>query len=400
MRICHVITRMILGGAQENTLLTCEGLHARGHEVTLITGPAVGPEGELMGRARAGGYRVEVVAAMGRAVRPLRDLAAYRQLRRLLADIRPHVMHSHSSKAGILARRAAAAVGNMAVVHTIHGLAFDEYQPWWTNRLYAALERLAARRTDALVSVADAMTAQALAAGVGRPEQFTTIYSGMEVAPFLTRPPQADEFRAALDLPGGAVLVTQVARLAPMKGHGYVIDAAERIDDARVVFCFVGDGVLRGELSAEVARRGLTGRFRFTGLLPPRRIPAVMHASDVVVHCSLREGLARSLPQAMLAGRPVVSFNVGGAAEVVNERTGVLLAPRDVHGVTYAIRTLADSPELRDRLGAAGRDRCRGMFDHNRMVDRLERLYEHIVQQDARDARDIESVKGQVPRDK
>jgi len=145
VRICHVITRMILGGAQENTLLTCEGLHARGHEVTLVTGPAVGPEGQLMSRARTGGYRVIVVDAMRREIRPWRDRAVGRQLRRLLAELRPDVMHSHSSKAGILARAAAAAVGGMKIVHTIHGLPFHRYQSWWRNRLYVALERRAAR---------------------------------------------------------------------------------------------------------------------------------------------------------------------------------------------------------------------------------------------------------------
>ena len=149
---------MILGGAQENTLLTCEGLRARGHEVTLITGPALGPEGELLGRARAGGYRVIVLEQMRREIRPLRDGKAYKRLVELLGGIRPDVMHSHSSKAGILARKAAAKLGGKKIVHTIHGLPFDAYQPWWRNRLYVALERRAARRSDVLISVADAMT--------------------------------------------------------------------------------------------------------------------------------------------------------------------------------------------------------------------------------------------------
>jgi glycosyltransferase involved in cell wall biosynthesis len=388
VRICHVITRMILGGAQENTLLTCEGLHARGHDVTLVTGPALGPEGELMTRARAGGYRVVVVDPLRREVHPLRDLAALRSLGRALAGIRPDIMHSHSSKAGILARRAAAGFRGIRIVHTIHGLPFDEYQPWWRNRLYTALERRAARNAHALISVADAMTAQALAAGVGRADQYTTVYSGMEVAPYLTRPPRADTFRAGLLLPPGAVLVTQVARLAPLKGHPYLIDAAERIRDDRVVFCFVGDGVLRADLEAQIARRGLAGRFRFTGLLPPEQIPAVMHASDLLVHASLREGLARTLPQAMLAARPVVSFDIGGAREVVDDTTGVLLPPGAVDGLADAIGRLAASGELRRRLGAAGRQRCRDMFDHNRMVDRIEAVYDSAMRRKSWDKGD------------
>ena len=370
---------MILGGAQENTLLTCEGLHARGHEVTLVTGPPLGPEGQLLTRARAGGYRVIVLDAMRREVHPLRDRSAGLALRRLLAELRPDVMHSHSSKAGILARAAAEAVGGMRIVHTIHGLPFHRYESWWHNRLYVALERWAARRTDVLISVADAMTAQALAAGVGRPEQFTTIHSGMEVRRFLERGEQADAFRAAMNLPAGAVLVTQVARLAKLKGHEFILAAAGRIADERVHFCFVGDGRLRKRIEAQIGSAGLAGRFRLTGLIDPDQVPAALHASDIVVHASLREGLARVLPQALLAGKPVVSFDVDGAREVVDSETGVLLAPGDVEGLRLAIETLASSRALREKLGQAGRRRCRERFDHRRMVERIEAVYERIV---------------------
>ncbi|MFW6146706.1 MAG: glycosyltransferase family 4 protein [Planctomycetota bacterium] len=379
MRICHVITRMILGGAQENTLLTCEGLHRRGHEVSLVTGPPLGPEGQLMDRARAGGYRVVTIYALRREIHPLRDRRAGRALRRHLAALRPDVMHSHSSKAGILARKAAAVVGGMRVVHTIHGLPFHAYERWWRNRLYVHLERRAARQTDALVSVADAMTHKALTAGVGRAEQFTTIYSGMDTAAYLQRPPEADALRAGLGIPDDAVLVTQVSRLAALKGHRFLLAAAERLPD-RVHLCFVGDGHLRPWVECEVARRGLGARVHLTGLLPPERIPAVMHASDIIVHCSLREGLARALPQAMLAGRPVVSFDIDGAREVVDSDTGVLLAPGDVSGLVTAIGVLAESPDRRDALGAVGRERCRDMFDHERMVDRIEALYHRLMQ--------------------
>jgi len=380
MRICHVITRLILGGAQENTLLTCEGLHARAREVTLVTGPPVGPEGELLTRARQGGYRVIVVDAMRREIHPFRDRAAAGELRRVLAEIRPDVMHSHSSKAGILARKAAAVVGGMKIVHTIHGLPFHPYQSRLRRRLYVALERRAARRSDAILSVADAMTEQALAAGVGRPEQFTTVYSGMETGRFLARPDETDAVRRSMRLPPKTVLVTQVSRLAELKGHEYILAAAARIADPKVCFCFVGDGHWRQRIEAQIASAGLADRFRLTGLVHPDRIPALLHASDVLVHCSLREGLARALPQAMLAGKPVVSFDVDGAREVVDSDTGILLPPKDAAGLQLAVETLASCPELRRKLGAAGRERCREMFDHNRMVDRIEAVYERLVE--------------------
>ena len=370
---------MILGGAQENTLLTCEGLHARGHDVTLVTGPALGPEGQLMTRARGGGYRVIELGEMRREINPIGDHRSYRRLVALLGELRPEIVHSHSSKAGILARKAAAALGGIRIVHTIHGLPYHRYLNWWRNWLYIALEKRAAKRSDAIISVADAMTRQALAAGVGRSEQYTTIYSGMEVEPYLARSAGADAFRNSLELSDDAILVTQVSRLAELKGHEYILAAAERITDRRVHFCFVGDGRWRRRIESDIARRGFADRFSITGLLPPEQIPAVMHASDIVVHCSLREGLARTLPQAMLAGRPVISFDIDGAAEAVNDSTGVLLAPGDVEGLAAAIEKLAGSPDLRAALGAAGREKCRKMFDHTSMVDRIEELYDKLL---------------------
>lgn len=379
MKIVHVITRLILGGAQENTILTCAGLRARGHDVTLITGPPLGPEGELMTRAEAGGYRVVELASMRREIHPLRDWRACRRLVRLLRELKPDVVHTHSSKAGILARKAAAAVGGMKIVHTIHGLPFHPYERWWRNRLYVSLERQATNRSDAIISVADAMTRQALAAGVGRAEQFTTIYSGVEVSAFLERPPLADELRAEMHLADDDVLVTQVSRLAELKGHDFLLAAAGQIENDRVHFCLVGDGRLRRDIEAEIFQRGLRGRCHLTGLLPPDKIPAVMHATDVLVHCSLREGLARTLPQAMLAGKCVVSFDVDGAAEVVDSETGILLPPKDIAGLKLAIETLADSAQLRRRLGAAGRTRCLEKFDHKRMVEQIEQVYRRIL---------------------
>jgi glycosyltransferase involved in cell wall biosynthesis len=379
MKICHVITRMIVGGAMENTLLTCEGLHQRGHDVTLITGPAIGPEGELLTRARSGGYELIVLDAMRREIHPLRDRRTLRSLRELLARISPDIVHTHASKAGILGRKAAAQVGGMKIVHTVHGLPFHPYQSAWLNRLYVALEKRAARRTDAIISVADAMTAQALAAGVGSPEQYTTIYSGMVVDRFAEPGEAAQAWRESLRVRPEQTVVMQVSRIAPLKGHDFLLAAAKQIDRDDIVFCLVGDGPWRRRIEAEISRRGLASRFRLTGLVDPEEIPPLLRACDILAHCSLREGLARALPQALLAGRPVISFDVDGAGEVVDHDTGILLPPRDTDGLAAAIETLADHPPLRDRLGAAGRDRCREMFDHNRMVDRIEELYKRLV---------------------
>ena len=230
MRIVHVITRLIIGGAQENTLLTVEGLHHHYHDdVTLITGPAEGPEGDLFDRATQLGLKVEVFPELVRPIRPIVDLKAYRRLRAAFRRLEPEVVHTHSSKAGILGRAAAWHEKVPAVVHTIHGMPFGEFETPLKNRLYITLERWAARRCHAIVSVCDAMTEQALAAGVGRPEQFLTVYSGMDADAFLDPPRPRQDVRRELGLADDEVAFATVARLFELKGHDDIVAvAAER----------------------------------------------------------------------------------------------------------------------------------------------------------------------------
>jgi len=387
MRIVHVITRLIIGGAQENTLLTVEGLHHRyGDDVTLVTGPAEGPEGDLFGRAETQGLKVVLMPELVRPVRPANDLKAYRLLRGTIRRLRPEVVHTHSSKAGVVGRAAAWHEKVPAVVHTVHGLPFGPSESPWKNRAYVALERAAARRCHAIVSVCDAMTEQALAAGVGRPDQYTTVYSGMDVEAFLNPPRARAEVRRELGLADDEVAFGTVARLFERKGHDDILAAAPRVLAAnpKVRFVFIGDGVLRGRLTAGVERLGLRNAFRFVGLVPPGRIPELLGAVDAVVHPSLREGLARVLPQALLAGRPVVSYDVDGAKEVVLPETGILLRPRDTDGLAAAVLRLAAEPALRDAMGREGRLRFAHQFRHETMTERLRDLYTRLLGQPGR----------------
>ena len=382
MRIVHVITRLILGGAQENTLLTVDGLHHR-HEddVTLITGPAEGPEGDLFDRARSRGLKVEIMPELVRAIRPATDARAYRRLRESIRRLKPEVVHTHSSKAGILGRAAAWAEKVPAVVHTIHGLPFGPSESWARNQVYVALERWAARRCHAIVGVCDAMTDQALAAGVGRPEQYSTVYSGMDVDAFLHPARPRDEVRREIGLRDGEVAFGTVARLFERKGHDDILAAAPGVlrADPRVRFVFIGDGVLRDRLQADAERLGVGHAIHFLGLVPPDRIPELLGALDAVVHPSLREGLARVLPQALLVERPVISYDIDGAREVVLPDTGILLPDRSIPALTAAILRLAADPALRAKMGQAGRARFADRFRHETMTDQLRSLYERLL---------------------
>lgn len=383
MHVVHIITRLIVGGAQENTLLTVEDqqqLH--GDRVTLITGPGLGPEGSLEPRAQAAGVDLRLVPEFRRNLHPWRDWSSYRTLIRLLKEIRPEIVHTHSSKAGILGRRAANKLG-IPVVHTIHGAAFHYGQKWYAKSLYRWLERQAGPGTAKFISVADAMTDQYVAAGVAPREKFVTISSGFDVEPFLNPPRSRETVRRELGIADDEVVIGKVGRLFPLKGHEFVIAAAGEVlqRNPRVRFLFVGDGILRGEFESQLNAAGLRDRFVFTGLVPPTQIPELLHAMDIVVHTSLWEGLARVLPQGLIAGKPVVSYDVDGAREVVIPgETGYLLPPQSIPELVDALCELAADAALRERLGAAGRARFTDQFRHQTMTRRIREVYAEVLE--------------------
>jgi glycosyltransferase involved in cell wall biosynthesis len=383
MRIAHLITRMILGGAQENTLLTCEDLRdCYGDDVLLMTGPPLGPEGSLLDRAHQRGVPVEIIPELRREIHPLRDWQSYRSLKRAIERYQPDVVHTHSGKAGLLGRKAAHALRVPAIVHTIHGAPFHPYQSRGAQAVLRACEKYAAQRCDALVSVADAMTEQMVNAGVAPREKFTTVYSGMEVEPFLAANDLRQQTRSRLGYRDEHVIVGKIARLFHLKGHDDLIAAAERAVRSRpqLRFLLVGDGILQTELRQRIQRAGLEEHFQFTGLVSPADIPALIGAMDIVVHTSLREGLARVLPQGLIAGKPVISYDIDGAREVViNGETGVLLPPRDIEALASAIAQLADDGQLRARLGEQGRARFTEQFRHEHMTAQLRALYERLL---------------------
>jgi len=390
LKVVHIITRLILGGAQENTLITCKLLSERGHDVTLITGPAIGPEGELFNQARKQDYEVVTLNKLIRPICPSCDTISYFQIKKLLKQIKPDVVHTHSAKAGILGRFAGYSLKGKwgqnlpVVVHTIHGLAFHPYQSVWLNRFYIAIERAAARRTDFFISVADAMTRQAKAAGIGADKPFVTAYSAIEEEAFLGPIAEEEklEFRRKYGIDKDAVVLVTVARLFELKGHNYIIESAKVLSKQfeKAVWLLVGDGNLSEHYKKQVGQLGLTEKIKFTGLLPPSRIPLAIQSSDILVHCSLREGLARTLPQAMLCARPVVSFDVDGAREVVKENTGRLIEPENIEQLISACAELIEDKKLREQLGRIGRDFVKEKFAPETMVDTIEGVYRKLME--------------------
>lgn len=378
MRIVHIITRLIIGGAQENTLLSCEGQHDHGHDVTLITGPAIGPEGSLLDRAQKYGYRVCVVDEMRRSIHPRRDYKTFNHLVHLLRQLKPDLVHTHSSKAGIIGRWAARQAGVPFVVHTIHGLAFTAGKSRLSNGVYKWLERRTAPLTDRIVCVADAMREQSLACGIGTPEQYTTIYSGIQTGPFVESGAQRESTRHKLGIAPDDIVVGTIARLFDLKGHEDLLACAPRLcsEFPRLRFLWVGDGTRRGEFERCMDKMNLRDRFILTGMVPPMDVPMYTAAMDMLVHPSRREGLARALPQAALAAKPVITYDVDGNREgLIDGQSGFVVPAFDLDRLEQSIQVLAADASLRNTMGLVGQKFARARFGADVMVAALESLY-------------------------
>lgn len=384
MRAIHVITRLIVGGAQENTLASVLGLQQKpGWEVQLISGPSAGPEGSLEYVLANSPQTLTTLPQLVRPVHPWKDVMALDRLGRIFRLRKPEIVHTHSGKAGFLGRLAAAKAGVPIIIHTIHGPSFGPFQGRAANTVFRAAERFAGRVTTHFVSVAEAMTRQYLAAGIGRPAQFTKIYSGFNLQPYLTAT-HDPRVRARLGIGPEDIVIGKIARLFKLKGHDDLFAVApaviQKCPQAR--FLLVGDGEWRERFTRQSRAAGLEKHFVFTGLVPPAQIPELIGAMNIVVHLSLREGLPRALPQALAAGRPVVAYDCDGAKEVCLENeTGFLLPPRDLSGLTARLAQLAEDAQLRERLGKQGRQLVKDKFSSERMIDELHRLYQRLVRE-------------------
>jgi glycosyltransferase involved in cell wall biosynthesis len=374
MRITHVITRLIIGGAQENTLSSVLGLRQKpGLEIKLVSGPTTGPEGSL----ESLDPELITIPNLVRPVHPYKDFLARQQLERLFRETRPDIVHTHSGKAGILGRLAAARAGVPIIVHTIHGPSFGNFQSAMTNFIFRAVERRAGRVTTHFVTVADAMTEQYLAAGIGRREQYSKIFSGFNLEPFLSAK-NDPALRAKLGIASDDFVIGKIARLFKLKGHddlfGVVPELVRRYP--RIKFLLVGDGAWRTKFESKARALGLEKQFVFAGLIPPDEVPRYVGVMDALAHLSLREGLPRALPQALAAGKPVVAYDCDGAREVcLDDRTGFLLRPGDTGGLADRLSRLIVNASLRERLGESGREFVRKKFSVERMVDELHSLY-------------------------
>jgi glycosyltransferase involved in cell wall biosynthesis len=381
MRVTHIITRLVLGGAQENTVATVLGLRDKsGVAVNLISGPTRGPEGSLEPAFVDFPGLLTIVPPLVRPVHPWKDVLATRHLTRLLRAGRPDIVHTHSGKAGILGRLAARRARVPIIIHHIHGPSFGPFQGPVPNFAFGTAEKLAGRLTTHFLCSANAMTRLYLEAGIGRPEMYTRVFSGFQVEPFL-KAQNDPALRAQLGVPVGSFVVGKIGRLAPLKGHEDLLVTARAVLAANpeTRFLIVGDGILRSQLEASARTLKIADKVIFTGLVPPAEVARYVGVMDCLVHLSSREAVSRALPQAMAAGKPVIAYNFDGADEVcIQGKTGFITPIGDTDSVARHLLRLASDNSLRVELGRAGQKFASENFRVEQMVDKIFDLYRQL----------------------
>jgi glycosyltransferase involved in cell wall biosynthesis len=364
-RVFHLITRLLKGGAEAKTIATVRGLD--GYQFTVGYGADYDPEQvALLERDGVATERFPLI----RHYNPVTSVPAVVSLARYLRRESFDIVHTHSTEAGIIGRFAAALAGVPNVVHTVHGVPFADDRNDALNRFVLACERQAANYTDRIVTNADVIADDYLARGIGTPDQYTTVYSGVDLDAFADAEP-------AEDLPGERPRVVMVGRLADGKGHKVLLDAVESLDEFEGSVCIVGDGPLYDDLSVEITERGLDDHVFLTGFRDD--VPRILAASDVLVLPSFREGTPRVITEAMASGLPVVATDIAGIPEqVVDGENGYLIPTGTSDPLAERLQTLLLDAELRERMGARGLERA-NRFSTAQMIEELNALYRELL---------------------
>ncbi|HEX6753806.1 MAG TPA: glycosyltransferase [Solirubrobacterales bacterium] len=383
LRVLQVIGRLNMGGpAHIAALLSGRRFSPDRYETLLVHGSLASGEESLAGLAEEEGATMRHLPELQQPVQPARDAQALAKLVRLVRGFRPHVVHTHTAKAGFLGRQAALAVRpRPAVVHTYHGHVLEGYFGAPKSRLYLEMERALARVSDCLIGVSQATVDDLVRLGVAPPSKFRVLPLGLDLDRLVELPGELRAAsRAELGVGDGEILLVFVGRIVPIKRLDLLLEALAqaREADPRLRLAVVGDGEERPRLERQAAELGIAGDVLFLGYR--RELPPVFAAADLAVLSSDNEGTPVSLIEAAAAGLPAVATDVGGVREVVGEDTGVLTPQGDATALAAAIVEMAADPERRERCGAAARRHAIDSYSAKRLLTDVDALYQKLIE--------------------
>ena len=384
IKVIHVITRLDKGGSAENTVLTLAGLDRNRYDLVLVKGPTTESE---MSRAESvaveqnlrklgeRGVHIATVPTLLRRVDPYGDLLAFFALFRIFRRERPAIVHTHTSKAGILGRWAARLTGCALIVHTPHGHIFWGYFGRFLTSAFLFLERWTAPITSRIIVLTEQEKKDHLALDIAPERKFATIHSGVALDDFSKPVPGGSDLRRELGIQEDAFVIGSVGRLTAVKGHRFLIEAAGLVVAVypETKFIVLGHGELKGALEEQAARLGLAEHILFLGWRPD--VARVLSIFDLFVLPSLNEGMGKVLIESMASGKPIIASRIGGIVDLIEEgKNGVLVPPADSGALAQAILKLREDGALRRALAECGRQTATH-FSDAAMVQKIHTLY-------------------------
>jgi glycosyltransferase involved in cell wall biosynthesis len=355
-------------------------LRERGFESDILYGKSDGTEGELVSVCRDNRIPVFFVPELGREPDPADDAIALKKIVRHLRERPYDIVHTHTSKGGFIGRLAARLAGLRAVVHTPHGHIFHSYYGFFETRFFILLERLGAQFSRRIITLTDREARDHLELGIGSPDLFTTVRSGVDLDHFRKARSKRSNLLLKWNISAGRPVVGFVGRHAPVKGVHYLLEAVPEILRRRkeTLFIFVGDGELRERLETRAAELGVAGSVLFPGLLADTS--EIYPLFDVLVVPSLNEGMGRVIVEAMAGGTAVIATDVGGIPELVQHgRTGLLIPPKDPSAIARAVEQLLSDEPLRRALVGRAEEFINPDFDLSEMINKIETIYLSIL---------------------
>ncbi len=381
IRVLRIIARLNVGGPAIHVTALTARLDPARYESWLVVGKPGPHEGDMSYLLESTGITPIVLPELGREVAPLSDTASLARLVRLMRRFKPHVVHTHTAKAGAVGRMAARLAGVPVVVHTYHGHVFQAYFSPFQSRLTIGAERFLGRLSDRLITLSARLRDDIVGFGVAPADKIAVIPLGLDLRPFTAdRTRLRGRLRAPLGLAPEDCLIGIVGRLVPVKNHSMFLQAARELRGMgrNVKFAVIGDGELREQLEAEARALGLNGEVYFTGW--QRDLPGVYADLDLLVNTSLNEGTPVAVIEAMAAGVPVVATSVGGVPDIVTHgRTGTLVPSGDGAALARALAERLDCPEeTRSMAQAAGADVVQ-RFSVEQLTASLDALYQELL---------------------
>lgn len=380
IRILNIITRLELGGPPILLLDIIQRLNKDRFESSIATGITADSKYDMTEFIREKHIEVFTFRSLVRNVHPLKDIVALISLFLFITKGKYDIIHCHTSKGGFIGRFAARLAGSKIIVYSPHGDVFKGYFNNLVTNIFVMLERFAAPFTDNIITLSKKGAERFLEHGIGTRQQLKHIYNGIDIISYKRTKTTRAEKRIELGLGKDDFVCATVGRLVPVKGHQYLIEAIKKVVNKipSAKFLFIGDGELMPDLLAQTKSLGLCKNIFFLGARSD--IAEILNCIDIFLLPSLNEGFGIVLVEAMAMKKPVIATNVGGVPEiVVNETTGILLSPKDPEAFSSAIIRLYDTPEISMKMGLAGYNRARRLFDITTTVTEFESLYCDLI---------------------